>query len=197
MPSDATPSTENQPAPLSVSSTLARLAGIGVVILLVVAGFLSLGGWFSPHELTPIRFVNGFEKVFGVQSGFRRNHAKGVCISGYFDSNGQGVRLSKASVFEPGRVAVIGRFSLAGGQPYAADGPAAVRGFGLRFEPRHGGEWRTAMIDLPVFAVRTPEGFYDQLLASKIDPATGKRCRAKMTASCAAHPETVRAMAVI
>jgi hypothetical protein len=77
MPSDATPSKENQPAPLSVSSTLARLAAIGVVILLVVGGFLYLGGWFNPHELTPARFVNGFEKVFGIHSGFRRNHAKG------------------------------------------------------------------------------------------------------------------------
>ena len=84
MPSDATPSTENQPAPLSVSSTLARLAGIGVVILCVVGGFLYLGGWFSPHELTPARFVNGFEKVYGIHSGFRRNHAKGVCVSRFF-----------------------------------------------------------------------------------------------------------------
>jgi hypothetical protein len=73
MPSDATPSMENQPAPLSISSRLARLTGIGVVIQCVVGGFLYLGGWFSPYELTPIRFVNGFEKVFGIHSGFRRN----------------------------------------------------------------------------------------------------------------------------
>jgi len=51
MPSDATPSTENQSAPLSISSTLARLAGTGVVILLVVGGFLYLGGWFSPNTV--------------------------------------------------------------------------------------------------------------------------------------------------
>src|SRR5580700_7710541 len=98
MPSDATPSTENQPAPLSVSSTLARLAGIGVVILWVVGGFLYLGGWFNPHELTPARFVNGFEKVNGIHSGFRRNHAKGVCVRGFFDSNGQGTPLEGRSV---------------------------------------------------------------------------------------------------
>jgi catalase len=176
---------------------LIRWAVIGVVIAGIVGAFAYTGGWFSPHRLTPARFTDTFEKVNGIHPGFRRNHAKGVCISGYFDSNGQGVRLSKASVFEPGRAAVIGRFSLAGGQPYAADGPAAVRGLGLRFEPRHGEEWRTAMIDLPVFAVRTPEGFYDQLLASKIDPATGKPDPAKMTAFLAAHPETVRAMAII
>ena len=172
MPSHATPSTENQPAPLSLSSTLARLAGIGVVILLVVGGFLYLGGWFSPHELTPIRFVNGFEKVFGIHSGFRRNHAKGMCVTGYFDSNGQGARLSKAVVFQTGRVPVIGRFSLPGGNPFVSDSPASVRGMGLDFAPGNGEEWRTAMVDIPVFAVSTAQGFYDQLLASKTDPDT-------------------------
>jgi catalase len=176
---------------------LIRWAAIGVVIAGIVGAFAYTGGWLSPHRLTPARFIDTFEKVNGIHPGFRRNHAKGVCISGYFDSNGQGVRLSKASVFKLGRVAVIGRFSLAGGQPYAADGPAAVRGLGLRFEPRGGQEWRTAMIDLPVFMVRTPEGFYEQLLASKVDPATGNPDPAKMTAFLAAHPETVRAMAII
>src|SRR5689334_9002247 len=99
MPSDATPSTENQPARPSVPSTLARLAAVGVITLGVAAGFLYLGGWFSPHELTPARFVDGFEKVFGIHSGFRRNHAKGMCVSGFFDSNGQGTHLSKSVVF--------------------------------------------------------------------------------------------------
>src|SRR5215469_448987 len=134
MPSDATPSTENQPAPLSISSTLARLAGIGVVVLLIVGGFLYLGDWFSPHELIPARFVNGFEKVFGIHSGFRRNHAKGVCVSGFFDSNGQGTRLSKAVVFRTGRVPVIGRFSLGGSNPYVGDAPDTIRGLVLQPE---------------------------------------------------------------
>jgi catalase len=142
MPSDATPSTENQPAPLSLSSTLARLAGIGVVILCVVGGFLYLEGWFNPHELTPERFVNGFEQVSGIYSDFRRNHAKGVCVSGFFDSNGRGTRLSKAVVFQTGRVPVIGRFSLGGGNPYVGDTPDAIRGLGLLFRLRGGEEFQ-------------------------------------------------------
>jgi catalase len=197
MPSDATPSTENQPAPLSVSSTLARLAGIGVVILLVVAGFLSLGGWFSPHELTPIRFVNGFEKVFGVQSGFRRNHAKGVCVSGFFDSNGQATRLSKAALFRTGRAPVIGRFSLGGGNPYVGDAPDTIRGLGLLFRLRDSEGWRTAMINRPVFAVNTPQAFYDNLIASQPDPNTHKPDPEKMAAFVASHPESARAAKII
>ncbi len=161
MPSDATSSTENQPAPLSVSSRLARLAGIGVVILCVVGGFLYLGGWFNPHELTPARFATGFEKVYGINSGFRRNHAKGVCVGGFFDSNGQGTRLSKAVLFRTGRVPIIGRFSLGGGNPYVRDTPDAIRGLGLLFRSRDGEEWRTAMINRPVFPFNTPQAFYD------------------------------------
>ena len=197
MPRDATASTENQPAPLSVSSTLARLAGIGVVILCVVGGFLYLGGWFSPHELTPIRFVNGFEKVFGIHSGFRRNHAKGMCVSGFFDSNGQGMRLSKAAVFQTGRVPVIGRFSHAGGNPYVGDIPDAIRGLGLLFQLRDGEEWRTAMINRPVFPVNTPQAFYDNLIASQPDPNTHKPDPEKMAAFVASHPESARAAKII
>src|SRR5215471_17532981 len=189
MPSDATPSTENQPAPLSISSTLARLAGIGVVVLLIVGGFLYLGDWLSPHELIPARFVNGFEKVFGIHSGFRRNHAKGMCVIGFFDSDGQGMRLSKSVVFRTGRVPVIGRFSLGGGNPYVGDTPDTIRGLGLLFRLRDGEQWRTAMINRPVFPFNTPQAFYDNLIASQPDPITHKPDPEKLTAFVASHPE--------
>ena len=65
-------------------SMLARLAGIGVLLLGVVGAFLYLGGWFSPHKLTPARFVDEFQQVNGTYSGFRRNHAKGVCCPRIF-----------------------------------------------------------------------------------------------------------------
>ncbi len=77
----------------------------------------------------------------------------------------------EAVVFRPGRVPVIGRFSFGGGQPYVADRPDAVRGLGLQFSLPDGELWRTAMINLPVFPVRTPEAFYELLIASKPDPA--------------------------
>src|SRR5882724_2562457 len=92
---------------LGKDSTLARFALIGVVLAAVASTFGYFGGWFTPNELTPARFTDGFEHVDGVHSGFRRNHAKGVGVSGFFESNGKGVRLSKAVVFRPGRVPVI------------------------------------------------------------------------------------------
>src|SRR5262249_48419894 len=149
------------------ASTLARLALIGVALAAVVGTFAYLGGWFTPGALTPGRFIDAFEQVDGVHPRFRRNHAKGGGVSGFFQSNGSGVRLWKAAVFRPGRVPVIGRFSLGGGQPHAADAPGAVRGLGLQFSLPDGEVWRTAMINLPVFPFRTPEAFYERLVASR------------------------------
>jgi catalase len=175
----------------------ARLAGVAVVVLGVAAVFLYLGGWFNPEALTPGRFADGFERVHGIYSGFRLNHAKGVCVSGSFESNGRGTRLSKAVVFKAGRVPVIGRFSLAGGNPYVADTPENVRGLGLLFKLPDGEEWRTAMIDTAVFGVHTPQAFYDNLLATQPDPKTGKPAPKKVAAFLASHPEAVQAAKII
>ena len=174
-----------------------RLAALGAVILIAIGALLYLGGWFNPEALTPARFADGFERVDGIFSGFRRNHAKGVCVSGSFESNGRGTRLSKAEVFTAGHVAVIGRFSLAGGNPYVADEPDMVRGLGLLFKLPDGEEWRTAMINTVVFAVNTPQAFYDRLVATQADPKTGKPDPQKMRAFLASHPETVQATKII
>jgi len=194
---DSIASTERQLLPLTRASRFVRLGGIGVVLLSVAAAFLYLGGWFSPEALTPPRFADGFERVDGIHSGFRLNHAKGVCVSGSFESNGRGTRLSKAVVFKAGRAPIIGRFSLAGGNPYVADAPGMVRGLGLLFHLPDGEEWRTAMINTPVFAVNSPQGFYDRLLATQPDPETGKPDPKKMAVFLANHPETVQATKII
>src|SRR6201997_4085610 len=110
MSNDLKPIEADRPR-LGRASTLARFALIGVGLATVAGTFAYLGGWFTPNDLTPARFVDGFEHVNGVHSGFRRNHAKGVGVSGFFESNGNGVRLSEAVVFQAGRVPVIGRFS--------------------------------------------------------------------------------------
>jgi catalase len=183
--------------PLSPGGTMIRLAAIGVVVAAVAAGFAYVGGWLSPNRLTPGHFADTFEHVNGLYPGFRRNHAKGLCLTGSFASNGRGARLSKAVVFQPGNLPVIGRFALAGGQPYIPDGPQIVRSLALRFTLPDGEEWRTGMNDIPVFAVNTPQGFYEQLLASRPDPATGQPNPALMKIFLAAHPETVRALAAI
>lgn len=179
------------------AASIPRFVLIGAIIAGIATLFAYASGWLTPHVLTPARLTDGFEQVSGVHPGFRRNHAKGVCVSGYFESNGQGATLSKAPIFNPGRWPVIGRFSLGGGNPNQSDAASTVRGFGIRFAPPGGREWRTAMINLPVFPVRTPQAFYDQLLASAPEPATGKPDPAKMKAFLAKYPESAAAIKVI
>jgi catalase len=184
-------------AELTRANLIMRLTAIGVVIAGIAGLFAYAGGWLTPHKLSPALMINRFEQVNGLHPGFRRNHAKGVCVAGYFESNGRGVALSKASVFLPGRVPIIGRFSLAGGQPHVADAPYATRGLGILFKMPDGEEWRTAMTNIPVFTVNTAQGFYDQLLAGELDPATGKPDPSRMTAFLAKHPESAKAMQLI
>jgi len=183
--------------PLSGIALMARFILIGLILASVLGTFAYLGGWLTPNALTPARFTDGFEEVYGVHPGFRRNHAKGVGVSGFFESNGNGVRLSKAAVFRPGRVPVLGRFSLGGGNPYAPDTASGVRGLGLQFSLPDGELWRTAMIHLPVFPFRTPEAFYEQLFAFRPDPSTGRPDPSKMQTFLGRHPETAKALEFI
>src|SRR5262245_29042450 len=158
---------------LGKTARAARLALIGVILAAALGTIAYLRGWLTPNALTPARVTDRFEEVNGVHPGFRRNHAKGVGVSGFFESNGNGVRLSKAAVFRPGRVPVVGRFSLGGGQPYAPDTVSVVRGLGIQFSLPDGELWRTAMLHQQVFPFRTPEAFYEQLLAFRPAPSPG------------------------
>ena len=182
---------------LSGVRTLTRLAAIGAVLLIAAVAFAYAAGWLSPHRLTQAKMMAAFESAGGEHPGFRRNHAKGLCVTGWFENNGKAADLSKPRSPQPASVPLIGRFALAGGMPAQADTPAAVRSMALQFLPARGQEWRTGMNNIPVFAVNSARGFYEQLLASKPDPATGRPNPAAMQEFLARHPETVRALALI
>jgi catalase len=186
-----------QAAALLTSRSLMWVGVIGAVVIAIAACFAWTAGWFSPGRLDQTRIIDTFQAVNGVHSGFRRNHAKGVCLAGVFESNGAGARYSKAEIFKPGRVPVFGRFALAGGMPMMPDGPGAVRSMALNFTLPDGEIWRTGMNDIPVFPVRDAQGFYEQLSATLPDPKTGKPNPENMKAFLAAHPETARALSII
>ena len=176
------------------------LLGIGAVAGVAavdVGGFAYAGGWLRPDALTPSRFADRFEHIYGQHDGFRRNHAKGLSATGSFASTGAAAAICRAAVFQPGSVPLIGRFSLGGGLPDQADKPETVRGLGLLFQGPNGQQWRTAMVNVPVFTDSTPQGFYERLLASKPLPDTGKPDPQKMAAFLNRHPETVAAMKII
>ena len=162
---------------------LGSLALIAIVIGLGAAIFAYTAGWFSPQRLTPDKVVAAFAPPSGAALGHRRNHAKGICFTGVFEANGAGSELSRAQVFARGQYPVLGRFNLATANPNAPDPTVRVRGLGIRISTPGGQEWRSAMIDPPVFTVSTPQAFYELLLAS------GSKDPNAMKAFAAAHPE--------
>jgi catalase len=53
------------------------------------------------------------------------------------------------------------------------------------------------MINMPVFPDRTPQGFYERMLAYQPQPGTGKPDPSKVEAFLAAHPETAAALKIV
>jgi catalase len=155
-----------QPHRPSAGSVFGSLVLIAVVVGGAAAVFAYTAGWFSPERLTPDKMVNALTPPTGEPLGHRRNHAKGICFTGVFEANGAGAALSHALVFTRGQYPVLGRFNLATADPNAADATVRVRGMGLRISTPDGQEWRSAMIDPPIFPVSTPQAFYELLLAS-------------------------------
>jgi catalase len=176
--------------PLSTPQILLRLAGIGAVVVVIAGAFAYVNGTLDPHRLTPARVVDTFEHNNGLYPGYRRNHPKGTCVAGYFESNGAAASLSSAQVFAAGRTPVVGRFALPTGNPYSPDNAAPIRSLALQFTQANGQQWRTGINSMPLFPVGTPAAFIDLQNATAADPKTGKPDPAKPPAFFAAHPET-------
>jgi catalase len=156
---------------------------IGATISVAAVAFAYTAGWLTPRRLTPTKLVAALLPPKGPALGHRRNHAKGICFTGTFDANGEGSKLSKATVFERGQYPVVGRFNIAGPDPKIPDAMVPVRGLGIRIMGPDGQEWRSAMIDAPVFAAPTPQAFFEFLTASSSkDPDA-------FTQYSSAHPE--------
>lgn len=166
-----------------------RWAVIGGAMAGMAAAFGYVGGWLAPTRLTPHRLVDALQTNAGLHPGFRRNHAKGVCVTGYFEGNGAASAYSVAPFFKAGRTPVVGRFALPGGNPYAPDRSVPIRSLALKLTAPDGEQWRTGMNAMPVFPVATPQAFYQQTVATRPDPETGKPDPAKVKAFFGAHPE--------
>lgn len=174
----------------SAARRIGSWAFIAATVGVAAVSFGYVGGWLAPQRLTPEKLVDQFQRNAGTFAGYRRNHAKGVCVAGYFESNGNASDYSVAQVFAAGRTPVVGRFAIPGSNPYAPDGSVPIRSMALRFAQANGQQWRTGMNSMPVFPVATPQAFYAQLQANQPDPATGKADPARVAAFFAAHPET-------
>lgn len=187
------PDLEPLTAPPTPHRSWLALLAIALIVATVAFAFAGTAGWLTPGLLTPQRFTNAIEAGNGqIYSGFRRAHAKGVCVAGYFEGNGQGTTWSTARMFAPVHTPFVGRLSVGGGSPYGLDGSARVRSMALQLNSDDGQQWRMAMNNFPFFGVSSVQGFYEQTVANAPDPATGKPDPAKQAAFVAAHPQFAR-----
>ena len=166
-----------------IAAALTLCTGLASALLVARGGWASLYSWSSQPGAA--RMVDAFEDADGPHPGFRRNHAKGICISGRFESNGNGAVLAPATFLQPGSYPLIGRFSVVGGNPAANDSRARMRSLALALES---GEqrWRMALNSAPIFFVRTPEALLEQLRASTPERDGGE---ARMQRFLHNHPE--------
>jgi catalase len=169
---------------------------IAIVLAVAVGAFAYAGGFLTPHRLSANRLTDAIEASGGgAAHGFRRAHAKGICVAGTFTGTAEARSLSGAAVFLGDDVPMTGRFAEATPDPYASDAGAQVRSMALRLQPLGADEWRLGMNDTPGLHVSTPKAFYENVIASTPDPQTGKPDPAKMQAYLDKHPETVAFLA--
>ena len=136
----------------------------------------------TPPRVSAQQFVD-LQQGQTAFAGFRRAHAKGICVSGEFRANGNLADFTQASLFQPGITPFTGRLSIAGNNPTAPDLKAPVRSMALSFTISRTEQWRLAMNTPPVMAVADPHSFYQQILAIQAGPAAIKQFFAE-------HPES-------
>ena len=100
------------PEPSPSRPPIGSLAIIAIVVAVGAGAFAYTAGWL-PHAAHADQDRQSLAPPGGPSLGHRRNHAKGICFTGVFESNGNGAELSSAQVFARGEYPALGRFNLA------------------------------------------------------------------------------------
>lgn len=163
----------------------------GPVIGVALALLPVLGSAEAPAG-SAVQAVTALENTFGVHAGERRNHINGVCAGGTFVGLPEPAhRYTRSALFSGEPVAVVARFSTAGGNPQAADAAKTARGLALEFRMRGGGLQHMTLLNTPMFGAAMPQTFIDDIVARKPDPATGQPDPEKIKAFRASHPDSL------
>ena len=187
-PDTTPPSPQASPPGPPSRPPLRALAAIGLVAGTLSGAFAWTAGWLDGGRLTAPGMLAAIEATGLPQPGYRRAHAKGVCVVGHFQATPEARALSTAPTLSGAVLPVLGRLSIGGGDPHGHDGNARVRSMALRIGAPDGPQWRMAMNSFPFMAVATPAQFHAQTVAARRDPVTGKPDPAAMEAFLAAHP---------
>ena len=158
-----------------------------VVATAALVGVATPAGAQEP--VTAPQVVTALEEAYGVHPGQRRNHTKGMCALGSFVGTPEAAAYSRSALFLGSTIPVVARFSLAGGNPNAADTEKTPRGMALEFRLSDGSRQHMTMLNTPMFFATMPRTFLDKMLALKPDPATGKPNPDALKAFAATHPD--------
>ena len=169
--------------------TYMSLAKTTTTVLL--ATLFAMPSVFAQQAPSADQVVGAMEKLNGTVAGQRRNHIVGVCIAGSFTGDKQAQIYSKSALFSGSPIPVIGRFSLAGGNPNAPDSAKSPRGMALQFELPDSKIQHFTMLNIPIFSAATPKTFYDAVVANTADPVTGKPDPDKQKIFRETHPDSL------
>lgn len=143
------------------------------------------------NEVMADQVVSALESTFGVHQGERRNHTKGTCAAGEFVGSPKARVYTRSALFSGKPVPVVARFSIPGGNPKVPDTAKIPRGMALEFRLPDGSLQHITMLNTPIFGAASPQTFFDDIVAKKPDPATGKPDPEKIKAFKASHPDSL------
>ncbi|MDT0595893.1 catalase family peroxidase [Glaciecola petra] len=141
-----------------------------------------------PETATAVDFINAFEKLSGAHPGFRKAHAKGVCVQATFSPNTDSP-FAGSPLFSNGDLPASIRFSVGGGNPVSDERTPGVRGMGTQIKLPGGGMHTFTGNSTPVFAAKDPETFLG-LLQRLMPDESGRPNMARLGAYIAANPST-------
>ncbi len=118
-------------------------------------------------EATAEEVVDALQDTYGLHSGQRRNHTKGVGTLGTFVGNPDIREISRSGLFSGEQLDVVARFSIAGGDTMASDTEKSPRGMALEFRLPDGSLHHMTMLSTPMFFASLPQTFLDNAVSRK------------------------------
>lgn len=151
----------------------------------------------APDPSLAPKIVDALQALGGPKAGLRKAHPKGVCFAGSFTADpASAAQVTSAAAYNAAApYPVIGRFSMAGPNPKAADNAKEGRGLAVHLSANADSRTDLVLTSTPMFPAANPQDFLELLRALGPDPATGKPDPAALPAYLKTHPAPGRVRA--
>ena len=140
--------------------------------------------------ISPEEAIDRISARFGVHSGRRALHARGVVCAGTFVASPEAGALTTAPHMQGDRIGVLARFSNGSGDPEEPDRAPDVRGLAVRFELEGGGKTDIVAQNAPRFPVSDPDAFIAMIQATE----RGRGMLARLPLFLARNPGAIPAL---